>query len=904
MKKILRFLCFSIILVTLLISVAGCGEKAHEHAYTKEIATQEFLKSVATCVSPAVYYKSCECGVRGSDIFLFGEYAPHSYTNEVAYKDYLKNEATCLSPAEYYKTCTGCNGIDTETFFYGELGSHNYVDGECLRCGDFEISEGLSYKLKNNDTYEVIGIETCDNTVLAIPNTHNDKPVTSIGVEAFKNCAEISLVVLPDTITGIRENAFLECTSLTRVRYGGTINQWASIKFDNEYANPLINASLFINGEEITEVNIDTATEIKDYALICPVFDNVTIGDSVLKIGESAFAGSGLNSVTIGNNVTSIGDNAFYECLNLRDVTIGNNVTRIGKNAFYNNNCYNITFGEKVESIGEYAFYNCRFINLTLPNSVTSIGKGAFSYSNLKSIVIPNSLTNIEDNAFEYCSYLEEVTLEDGIERIGNNAFDVCEKLEEITIPDSVTSIGDSAFHYCTSLKVVEIGNNVENIGSYAFASCFKLTNINFPASVTSIGEWAFFDCKAITAIVLPQNLTDIAEYAFYECSNLSSVTIPDGIVSIGNGAFSKCWIKDITLPATAVPISHISYNSLESITVTCGDIGENAFYSYEKITTLTIGERVTSIGNYSFANCQSLKEVNFNATAMEDLSSNNTAFSYTGGRTEEITVNIGANVTKIPANLFYSDSYPEDGISRVSTLNFAENSVCESIGDEAFKYCVYLKNITIPDSVTSIGNQSFYDCEIQSATIDTFAIPHIPKDKLREVTITSGESIGNNAFSDSDFLISVVILDGVTSIGERAFYDCFNLNSITISNSVISIGNEAFKNCPAMESIMISDGVETIGDEAFFNCTGLTNIIIGNNVKSIGASAFNSSLADSTPLNKVYYKGTETDWLEISIANANYLLTEAPIYYYSEIQPTILGNYWYYDEDGNVVEW
>ena len=119
---------------------------------------------------------------------------------------------------------------------------------------------------------------------------------------------------------------------------------------------------------------------------------------------------------------------------------------------------------------------------------------------------------------------------------------------------------------------------------------------------------------------------------------------------------------------------------------------------------------------------------------------------------------------------------------------------------ENAFYECVNLTNITIPDSVTSIGVFAFYDC--------------------------SG-------------LTSVIIPNSVTSIGDDAFSRCSGLTSVIIPNSVTSIGDEAFSDCRGLTSVIIPNSVTSIGDGAFSGCRGLTSVIIPNSVTSIGKSAY-----------------------------------------------------------------
>ena len=145
------------------------------------------------------------------------------------------------------------------------------------------------------------------------------------------------------------------------------------------------------------------------------------------------------------------------------------------------------------------------------------------------------------------------------------------------------------------------------------------------------------------------------------------------------------------------------------------------------------------------------------------------------------------------------------------------------SISDYAFFGCRGLTSITIPNSVTSIGARAFDGCSGLTAL-------NIPN----EVT-----SIKELTFSGCTGLTSLTIPNSVTSIGYRAFSSCFNLTSLNISNKLTSIGDEAFVGCCGLTSITLPNSVKTIGNEAFSSCSGLTSITIPNSVTSIGGGAF-----------------------------------------------------------------
>ena len=265
------------------------------------------------------------------------------------------------------------------------------------------------------------------------------------------------------------------------------------------------------------------------------------------------------------------------------------------------------------------------------------------------------------------------------------------------------------------------------------------------------------------------------------------------------------------------------------------------------------------------------------------------------------------------------------------------------SIGYSAFQYCYNLTSVVIPDSVTSIGDSAFRGCgSLEEITLpfvgasksatgyqavfgfifgyttrsissifisetsyhyynssnDEYYSYYIPV-SLKKVTVTGGK-IGNYAFYNCSNLTSVVIGNGVTTIGAYAFAYCSNLTSVVIPDSVTGSGFYAFYGCDSLTSITIPDSVTGIGFYAFYGCDSLTSITIPDSVTRIAEYAF--AWCDS--LTSVYYKGTKSDWSNISIDSYNSSLTSATRYYYSESAPTTTGNYWHYDENGNIAVW
>ncbi len=459
-----------------------------------------------------------------------------------------------------------------------------------------ELSEELKFTLNSDgSSYSVIGIGTCTDTDVVIPSTYEGLPVTSIGNYAFSGCTSLVSITIPDSVTSIGYDAFTFCTSLVYNEYGNAY-------YLGNYSNPYL-----------------VLVKAKDTSIT-----SCTIHEDTRLIYSSAFSGcTGLTSITIGNSVTSIGENAFRDCTSL--------VYNKYDNAYY-------------------------------------LGNGSNPYL---------VLVKAKDTSITSC------TIHDDSRFIHSSAFYDCTSLKNITIPDSVTSIGKNAFSGCTSLNAVYI------------TDISKWCAINFSyhsANPLYYAKNLYLNRKLVSGDIVLEDVTSIPDYAFYYCTGITSITIPDSVTSIGDGAFSGCSsLESITLPFVGgsaktssdtyqYPFGYIfgtsSYDggvattqyyygsstsyitdntyyipsSLKSVTITGGNILYGAFYNCNNLTSITIPDSVTSIGNYAFYSCKSL-----------------------------VSITIPDSVT--------------------------------SIGDFAFDFCTSLVSITIPDSVTSIGNYAFYGC-------------------------------------------------------------------------------------------------------------------------------------------------------------------------------------------------
>lgn len=377
-------------------------------------------------------------------------------------------------------------------------------------------------------------------------------------------------------------------------------------------------------------------------------------------------------------------------------------------------------------------------------------------------------------------------------------------------------------FGYKEGISKVKVAFGVTSIGNSAFYGCSRPTSISLPDCLTCIGDSAFYGCSSLTSINIPIGVVSIGSSAFARCSSLPSISIPNGVTSINKATFFDCYY----LTSVTIPNS-----------VTC--IDEYAFAGCNRLTSVTMGNGVTSIGKGAF-NCPFLNKI-----IVKDIA----AWCRIKFETEDSNPLLYARHIYSDENSEIKDLVIPDGVT--------------SINEYAFYGCSGLTSVTIGKNVTAIGERAFASCK-----------------GLTSVTIGNNvTNIGGYAFFNCNALTSVVVGNSVTSISEYAFYDCSNLKKVIVNDiatwcniefgayysnplfyahhiysdenteiqylvipdGVTKIGYGVFAQCSGLISVTIPNSVTSIGDGAFARCEGLTSVTIGNNVTRIGSGAFSS---------------------------------------------------------------
>jgi len=397
-------------------------------------------------------------------------------------------------------------------------------------------------------------------------------------------------------------------------------------------------------------------------------------------------------------------------------------------------------------------------------------------------------------------------------------------------------------------------GLPVTSISNSAFHSCTRLASITIPNSVTSIGDRAFWLCDSLTSVIIPNSVTNIGAWAFVGNTHLTNVTIGTGVTRIGDSAFFNCTrLTGVTLPNNVKSIGEFAFDGCplnghfiipDSVT----HIGKEAFAASRNLTSITIPKRVTSIGDRAFGSC-----INLTAITVDPLNpvyssrdgilfnkNQTTLIQYPGGKLGSVT--IPNSVTNIGNRAFK--------ICRRLTSVIIPNSVT-SIGNEAFNSCDNLTSITIPNSVASIGDDGFAFCHRLTEIYFQGNAPQLGKDVFND---RCGDSIVDHDPVTVYYLPGTTgwasTLDGRPTVlwtpPEWVYAFETNNNTIIItkhtgSGGVVTIPDKIY-GLP----------VTSIGGMAFYRCTNLTSVTIPNSVTNIGVCAFERC----TNLTSLYFQG------------------------------------------------
>lgn len=282
-------------------------------------------------------------------------------------------------------------------------------------------------------------------------------------------------------------------------------------------------------------------TGIENNAFIdCKYITGVSMSDSIQFIGDRAFYHCyKLKNINLSKNLTRIGKSAFHWCKSLQNIFIPASVTSIGDSAFAFSSCHaNVDPANPNYCSKDYVLYSkdmktvlyvpMSFTNYHIPDTVTTIGGNALSSNPNISISIGNNqyFRIVDDSLYDKSSKI--------IIHASNRS--------DFTLLPSTERIGEHAFHACNNMVKIKLPDCLKEIGPHAFWGCENLPNISLPTGLETIEYGAFYRCISLRVIKLPETLKVIEENAFWGCKNLGDIIIPKNVTHIGKNAFMDCW--------------------------------------------------------------------------------------------------------------------------------------------------------------------------------------------------------------------------------------------------------------------------------------------------------------------------------------------------------------------------
>ncbi len=627
-----------------------------------------------------------------------------------------RDAANCLQKSKLYYSCSECGeNIFTMGGAYGDhiLGE----DGNCVMCA-FPATDTNQYftfaEVLNEAGNEVIGykITDCDTTVtgaLLVPGEYNGLPVKGITDGALAGCKDVKSIIIGEGVETIGKRAFWHCNSLEALTipttllsidddpFWGTENKfadvyisdlqfWCEIDFsDMGVANPLGEAeNLYLNGLLVEDlVLLGDVTEVKDTAF---------------------YDCQSLKSVTFSDKIEHIGEYAFYGCPNLTEVNIPDVPVQIDIHAFEYTPIYDDT-----NNWENGAFYiDNHLINFlgeadefVVRDGTVDIAQRAFARTNysdekiIKKLVLPDSLVKICDHAFQDSAYLEEITFGTGLKSIGEFAFEDCSLITALEFK-SLEEVGDYAFRGVDNVKTLHIPWNLEEINFMAclFPQTLEKTtcdpkNPKFKMSedgglyTKDDKELVFFGNSYKTNYTLPEKTTRIADLAFASATALTDITLHDNVEKIGCYAFEGTAYRRNIKTSDIYVGKYLIESYSQNLQVKSGTLGiADGVLDYSALKTIKLPESLKFIDG-SFENITSI-----------DVSS--------------MDMWLGLNFNNLDGIQDLKDIYISVKGTIPTEIEIPRDVT--TIKSYVLGNCSNLQTITIPETVTTIEDNAFYN--------------------------------------------------------------------------------------------------------------------------------------------------------------------------------------------------
>lgn len=797
-------------------------------------------------------------------------------------------------------TFYGCGFLINAPIPAGVTEIGEYAFFECTNLRGVELPAGLV----------ALGEHVFDNCEM-LDEIVLPEALETLGSYAFYSCGSLKSVQFNSDIEEIGEFTFFRCGNLTDVQLPASVKSIGMKAFEG------------CNGLKALPFGEGVETIGERAFADCYYIEEIEIPSSVTSIGPWAFCFNyDLTKATIPATVTEIGENAFWGCNEVtiygytgsaaHSYAEGNGIPFIaldGGNGSQEEGGYTYTVTEGKATITKYAGGNAEVvIPATLGGKpVTAIGAGAFKNDAiLKSVTIPEGVTAIGDEAFAGCTALYGVDLPVSLETIGAHAFDGCSSLNFVEFEKNVSVVGEDAFANCgenisfcaypntapaeyadTHGIFYEYNFDEYYDGDYVYNIMGEMAAIvgytgrdaqlSIPAMlggypVTMIAPNTFRSRLDITSVVFPEGLSLIATNAFSNCKNLTSISLPSTLIEFYGSAFSGTGLTEVVLPENMDYIGFYAFERCEQltkVTVLSRDVKfERLVFANGSENLVIHGYSGSTAEAHAQANGITFVELNTEETpeepeepAIGETPASSFAYSIANGEVTITSFNGSELDVVIPKKI---NGYPVTTIGNsafggASVKNIVLQDGIKKLEGYNFTWCWQLETITIPASVTEIGNcpflQSSSDLVIigaegsaAEAAAQKYAVDF--KDAATgDLTyngdygyvIEDGEAT-LTAYSGTDTeLVLPSELGGcpVTVIGMFALMNDSDVTSVTIPEGVTSIRYGAMQYNRALTEVILPESLTSIEGYVFYECESLKEITIPENVISINRDAF-----------------------------------------------------------------
>lgn len=708
-----------------------------------------------------------------------------------------------------------------------------------------------------------------------------------IGPAAFKGCRKLLQVTVPSGLKKLEAEVFSGCTGLWSVTAGkeGVFPVWESVGERAFYRCGKLEQISWENLKEIGKEAFAGCTKLEtccvrsvqsigERAFAQTRWVEPTEGPFAVVGGIVVFGGGCAGEVCLPKHVTGIAPYAFAGNSRITKIVFSEGLAEIAEGAFSGCSALaDAVFPEGLQKIGARAFERCCSIK-EVRTASPFVGASAFAGCRSLHTAVLSGVTVLEECTFACCKELRACTCGQAV-KIGSGCFAGCGKLRDISFVKAEV-IGTHAMEDCDSLTSVELPDGIW-IKAHAFEDCCGLEEIRLVGETGQIrlSEYAFSGCTALCRVVclgetwtfhtyhdmfsekipetarllyhsacscfeteqetlcgyrgagrsvrIPEGIRRIEAEVFRDRMMLREVEIPKSVEYIGARAFhGTAWMeqKRKENPLVAVNGMLLDGSSCQmevtipkEIRMVCGW----AFAGGLGIRSIRFCSDRVRVEEYAFRNCINLEEM---------ILPDGSAVRFTGlsDRTRELPP-LARQAAFDSLNCFKTD---EDGMLLECTGNISGLRLAygiTSVGDGAFQDGNLLTEVTMPETVRSIGKRAFAGCKWLGAVKGALGVEQIKEQAfagcgvLRQVELSEKfQHMGARAFENCTSLSEILLPEGMEEIPARAFYRCHKLKKAVFPSTLKRIGKEAFAFCRELTDIRLPDGV-LLEERAFEGC-------------------------------------------------------------------------------------